>query len=294
MNLIKSANAKGILLMTLAMACLATADTFIKMSSSFLSPGQIGFYLVIGAIIVYAALIKVQRGKYWDRRALAPVMIYRYLAEVLTMGGIIMALSHAPLSTVGAISQASPILVAVGAVLFLGEKVSWRRWTSIAGGFLGVLLVLQPGAGDFNYAVLWSVMAVTASSVRDLLTRLTPPDMPTTSLTLFTMIAILPITIIWVLANGEPLIPTNTNWLYIIAMTGLGAIGYMMLTSSVRIGEISAVMPFRYSRMIFILLLSVAVFNERPGALVLIGAALIVGSGVFVIWREQQVKRGVR
>lgn len=289
--MIKSANAKGILLMMLAMACLASADTLIKMSTSFLSPGQTAFYLVIGAAIIYAGMIRSQGAPFWDRRVIAPILIFRYLAEVLTMGGIVLALAHAPLSTVGAISQASPILVAVGAVLFLNERVSWRRWASIAIGFLGVLLVLQPGPDGFNYAVLWSVMAVTASSVRDLLTRRAPPDMPTTTLTFYTMLAALPFTLVWVFANGEPLIPTGANWPIIIAMTSLGAVGYIMLTASVRIGELSVVMPFRYSRMIFILLLSIAVFNERPGALVLTGAALIVGSGVFMIWREQQVKR---
>ena len=93
------------------------------------------------------------------------------------------------------------------------------------------------------------------------------------------------------LASGESLIPPQTNWLIIVPMAVLGALGYLLLIASLRTAEVSAVMPFRYSRIIFLLILGVFVFDERPDALMISGAMLIILSGIYMMWREQKLKR---
>lgn len=288
MDLKQGANARGILLMVLSMAAMASADTLIKASASFLSPAQILFFLTSGSLILFALMAISRKDKLLDTRMFSKVLLYRYLAEVIGMIGVVMALAYVPLSAFGAISQAAPILVALGAVLFLGERMSWRRWCSMAVGFTGVLLVVQPGTGEFDYAVLWAVLAVVASSARDLLTRLTPPGISSASLAAYTMVAALPVAAGWVVFNGESLIPNQANWLVVMGMVGLGAFGYVLLISSIRVAEISVVMPFRYSRMLIILILGYVVFDERPGVLMITGAALIVFSGLYIIWREHK------
>lgn len=277
--------------MILSMGAFALADTLVKLSTSFLSPAQVLFFLLGGGLILFAAMAKMQGEKLIDRRALAPIFLLRYASEVIGMVGMILALTHAPLSTVGAITQATPILVAVGAVFFLGEKVSWRRWSAIIVGFAGVLLIVQPGAADFELTILWAVLALSALSIRDLTTRLLPSDMASTRLATYTMIAAVPFTIAWVLLNGESLFPPQVNWLIVIPMIGLGSLGYMLLIVSLRMAEVSVVMPFRYSRIIFMLVLGILVFNEQPDILMLVGATLIIASGVYMMWRERQVKR---
>ena len=156
-----------------------------------------------------------------------------------------------------------------------------------------MLLIIQPGGVAFDSAVLWAVLAMAALSIRDLTTRLIPSDIPSASLATFTMAAATPFTVAWVLFNGENLIPVNTNWFVVIPMVVIGAMGYMLLISSIRQAEVSVVMPFRYSRIIFLLVLGVLVFDEKPGALMLTGAVLIIASGSYMMWREHYVKKTV-
>ncbi len=287
----KEKNALGIILMIISMGAFAVADTLVKLSAVFLSPAQVMFFLMGGGLVLFGLLAVYQGENLLDRRALAPILLVRYLTEVAGMVGMVMALTYVPLSTVGAITQAAPLLVAVGAVLILREKVSWRRWSAIAVGFSGVLLIIQPGADGFDLPVLWAVLAMVALSARDLTTRMTPPDIASTSLATFTMIATLPFAIGWVMFNGESLIPAQTNWLIALPMISLGSIGYMLLIASVRMTEVSVVTPFRFSRIIYLLILGVVVFDERPSALMLVGAMLVIISGVYLMLREQRVKQ---
>ena len=284
-------NAKGIVLMLFSMASFALGDTFVKTSGSFLSPAQIMFFLISGGLILFA-LIAVAKGENLkEPRAFAPVLLLRYCTEMIGLLGMIMALTSVPLSIVGAVTQASPILVAVGAVIFLRETVSWRRWSSIAIGFCGVVLVIQPWGESLDYAVLWAVLALVGFSVRDLVTRLTPPDIASASLATFTMVAALPFTATWVLFTGEKFFPAEINWVIVGCMVILGSVGYLLLITSLRLGELSAIMPFRYSRIVFLLIFGVLFFGESPSLSMLLGSALVIVSGIYLMWREHVVKQ---
>jgi len=276
--------------MICSMAAFTIADALVKVSTSSLSPAQVMFYLMGGAVIIFTALTILQGHRLIDRRAFAPVFLLRYIAEVAGMTGMVMALANGPISTVGAVTQATPIVAALGAVLFLREKIGWRRWSSIVCGFIGVLLIVQPGAVRFEFAVLWAVLALVALSVRDVTTRMVPADIASTSLATYTVTAALPFIAGWVLFNGESFFPAHTNWIVVLPMVVLGSIGYMLLIASLRTAEVSVVMPFRYTRVVFLLGIGALVFGERPDALMLLGAALIVASGCYMMWRERIVK----
>jgi len=277
--------------MICSMVAFSLADTLVKVSTASLSPPQVMFYLMGGGIIIFSALTVIQGHRLIDRRAFAPVLLLRYIAEVAGMGGMVVAMASVPISTVGAVTQATPIVAAFGAVLFLREKIGWRRWSSIICGFLGVLLIVQPGAAEFDIAVLWAVLALFALSVRDVTTRLAPTDMASTSLATYTVTAALPFIAGWILFNGESFFPVHTNWFVVLPMMILGSTGYMLLTLSLRMAEVSVVMPFRYTRVVFLLGIGALVFGERPDALMLLGAALIVVSGCYMMWRERVVKQ---
>ena len=284
-------NAKGIVLMLFSMASFALGDTFVKTSGSFLSPAQIMFFLISGGLILFAVIAVAKGENLKEPRAFAPVLLLRYCTEMIGLLGMIMALTNVPLSIVGAVTQASPILVAVGAVIFLRETVSWRRWSSIAIGFCGVVLVIQPWGESLDYAVLWAVVALVGFSVRDLVTRLTPPDIASASLATFTMVAALPFTAIWVLFTGEKFFPAEINWIIVGCMVILGSVGYLLLITSLRLGELSAIMPFRYSRIVFLLIFGVLFFGESPSLSMLLGSALVIVSGIYLMWREHVVKQ---
>ena len=293
MLVVPKKNSKGIILMIISMASFAVGDTFVKISGTFLSPAQIMFFLIAGGLIIFAMIAKFKGENLLDSRAFSPVLLIRYLAEMIGLVAMIMGLTKIPLSVVGTVTQASPILVAAGAVLFFKENVSWRRWSSIVMGFIGVVLVIQPGSQNLDYAVIWAVVALVAFSIRDLVTRLTPPDIPSASIATFTMIAAFPFTAGWVFFGGEKFFPPEIDWVVVASMIILGSFGYLLLITSLRLGELSAIMPFRYSRIVFLLILGVLVFGERPTASMLVGAALILTSGVYIMWREKVVKSGL-
>jgi len=277
--------------MIASMACFAVADTLVKLSTASISPAQVLFFLISGALILFACMAKSQGDSLTDARAFSPILLLRYVAEIAGMAGMVMALANIPISTVGAITQATPMLATVGAVLFLHENVGWRRWASIIIGFIGVLLIVQPGAVAFDYNVLWALLALVALSVRDLTTRMTPADIPSTSLATYTMAAATPFTVVWVLFNGEVLFPAQINWFFIVPMILLASLGYSLLIASLRTAGVSVVMPYRYTRIIFLLALGVVVFKERPDIWMITGAVLIIASGTYMMWREQRAKQ---
>ena len=293
MLVVPKKNSKGIFLMIMSMASFAAGDTFVKISGDFLSPAQIMFFLIAGGLIIFAMIAKIKGENLLDSRAFSPVLLIRYLAEMIGLVAMIIGLTKIPLSVVGTVTQASPILVAAGAVFFFKEIVSWRRWSSIVIGFIGVVLVIQPGSQNLDYAVIWAVVALVAFSIRDLVTRLTPPDIPSASIATFTMIAAFPFTTAWVFFSDGKLFPPGIDWAVVSSMIILGSFGYLLLITSLRLGELSAIMPFRYSRIVFLLILGVLVFGERPTASMLVGAALILISGVYIMWREKVVKSGL-
>lgn len=274
-----------------SMGAFSLADALVKVSTGAMSIYQVMFLLLGGGFIVFGLMAIFQGDRLMDRRAFSPILLFRYIAEITGMIGMITALATVPISTVGAITQASPLVAAVGAVIFLKEKVGWRRWLTITIGFIGVLLIVQPGSANFDASVLWAILALVALSARDLNTRMVPADMPSASLATFTMAAILPIIVALILFNGQTLLPNNINWIVVLPMVLLGSLGYMLLIASLRMAAVSVVMPFRYTRIIFLMILGVFAFNEKPDALMLLGAALIIVSGVYIIWREQKVKQ---
>lgn len=282
---------KGIVLMTGGMACFAVADSFIKLTAGTMSPAHTTFLLMGGGLIVFTAIALLEGQKLWNKDAFNGVLMIRYVAEMVGAFGMVLALSTAPLSTVGAVAQAAPLLIVAGAALFLKEKVGWRRWAAIFVGFFGVLLIVQPGSGAFDPGLLWVVFSVFGFAARDLLTKLAPANIPSSSMSSYTMLAAMPFATAWCLISEGSVLPETANWGYVLGMIGFGSIGYMSLIASMRIAPMSIVAPFRYTRLIFLLFIGILIFGEQPNALMLIGAALVLGSGGYTMLRDRKLKQ---
>lgn len=280
-------NLPGILLMIASMAAFAVADALVKHTSNTMAPSQILLLLMAGGLLVFVALAVFQREKLLHRRALSPVMLLRYVAEVVGMIGMVNALATVDLSIVGAVSQGTPIFVTLCAVIFLSEKISWRRWTSIICGFLGVLIIVRPGGEAFDVTVLWTLVALVGMGVRDLTSAVIPKEIASSVIAAYTMIAAIPFAVAWTLASGLPIVSDNLDYMVVVPMVVLGSVGYLLIIASMRIAPISVVIPFRYSRVLFLLLLGVVFFGERPDMWTLIGASVVVCSGLYIWWREQ-------
>ncbi|MEO3417302.1 DMT family transporter [Roseovarius sp. CAU 1744] len=286
-------NIRGSALMVLAMAGFALEDTFIKFVSADLPVGQILFMMGIGGAVIFGAISVLKGDRFVSRDFLVTPVLLRNLGEMIAAFGYITALTLIPLSTVAAIIQATPLCVTLGAALFMGEQVGWRRWSAIVVGFFGVLLIIRPGLEGFQPASLFAVIGVAGLALRDLSTRVVPPSVSSMQLSGYAFATVILIGLALLVIDGGAVQPSATNWLQLGAMIFFSVVGYYAIVAAMRIGDVSAVTPFRYSRLVFSLILGIAIFGEQPDWLTYTGAALIIGSGLYSILRERRLARVV-
>ncbi len=282
-----SDNLRGAVLMALAMAGFALEDMFIKLLAEALPVGQILVFLGIGGALVFGGIAHRKGQQLLSPALLTPALLIRNLAELIGTLGFVLGFVLASLATASAILQAAPLFVTLGAVLFLGEKVGWRRWTAIGVGFFGVMLIVRPGMAGFEPASLFAVIGVIGLAGRDLATRVIPRSVSSYQISSWAFAMIIPAGIFLLLVMETPAVmPTLVQTTGLVAALGVGVLAYYALVASMRVGELSFVTPFRYTRMLFALIVAVLVFGERPDALTLLGAAIIVCAGLFTLWRE--------
>ena len=283
---------RGILLMVLSMAGFAVEDMCIKLAAADLPTGEILLILGVMGTGFFAALCRIQgRPGLWAQGALHPAVVVRNLGEVAGTAGFVLAITLAELTTATAVFQALPLAVTLGAALFLGETVGWRRWTAISVGFLGVLVVIRPGLDGFQPAALWSVLAVAALAMRDLATRKVPPRIHTLQLAGWGMVAVAVLGAAMLAVTGGAALPSPATCAVLGGAMTAGFLAYWGLTEAVRIADVSITTPFRYIRLVFALMIGWAVFGERPDLWTWIGAGLIVGSGLYTLARERRSRR---
>ncbi|MEM6371961.1 MAG: DMT family transporter [Pseudomonadota bacterium] len=283
-------NLRGAAIMVLAMLGFAFEDAVIKLLSGALPVGQILGFLGIGGAAVFAVVCRMRGQSLWHPGFLAPSVLLRNLGELVGTLGFVTALALIPLSTASAILQAAPLLVTLGAALFLGESVGWRRWAAILAGFVGVLLILRPGTDGFSWLTLFAVQGVVGLAVRDLATRRVSFAISSMQLSFLAFLTVIPAAAILLLLGGDTLVmPDLTQSALLSTAVLIGVVAYFAVTQAMRIGDIGFVTPFRYSRMVFALIIGVVLFSENPDALTLLGAAIIIASGMYTLWREQQV-----
>lgn len=279
--------------MVVSMALFALADLFVKLSTEFMPPSLLALWLLAGGALVFVGIVVLQGLPLFSRVAFHPTLLGRYVAEICGAVGMISAFARVDLSTVAAILQATPLVVTMSAALFLGETVGWRRWTAIAVGFFGVLLIIQPGGAAFEPAMLWAVLGMLGLSFRDFFTRISPPELPTSILSAYTLLAALPAMLIWSLIAEGTVIPKDPNWFFMAAMVIFGTGGYFAVTLAMRDGEMSAIAPFRYTRLLFAGGLGLIFLGERPDGLAYLGTALILASGLYSLWRERRLAKAL-
>ena len=184
-----------------------------------------------------------------------------------------------------AIFTSYPLLVAALSGPILREVVGWRRWSAIAVGFVGVLIILQPGGGVFDPAALVPLLSALLFAVYGLLTRyVARKDEALTSFFWTGVTGAVLITCVGVFA-WEPMHLRDWGWMAALCVSG--ALGHWLLIRCYEVAEASAVQPFAYFQLVFAALLGVTLFGETIRANVAIGAALIVAAGLFTLWRER-------
>ncbi|MGV3551926.1 DMT family transporter [Rhizobium sp.] len=284
-------NIKGALLMALAMASFNINDAMIKLVADDLTTGQIMFVrgLMTSVLILIVA---------WRMQALRPVstlldrwMLLRTAGEIAGAVTYVYALSKIPLPNAAAILQALPLAVTMGAALFFSEKVGWRRWLAIGIGFLGVLVIIRPGAEGFSSASLIVVGSVIGAATRDLATKKIDRTIPTLMISLVAALSITISGAVWIGATGVWK-PVSTHNFLIMAFGSVMLFGgYQTIVMAMRTGEISFIAPFRYTSLLWAIALGIVLIGEMPDAWMLIGSAIVVAAGLYAFYRETVTQR---
>jgi len=289
-----SDNLRGSLFMVLAMLGFAIEDAFFKAATGTgdVTAG-VGTMLfgIFGTsfFVLYALWIKEPLV---SRAYVQGPLLIRSAFEILGRLFFALSLAFAPLSTTSAILQAAPLVVTLGAALVLKEKVGLRRWVAMSIGFAGVLLILRPTPSGFDATAVFAILGMIGFAGRDLMTRASPPEVSATQLGILGFLMVFIAGVVITMFESAPISAPSVPALTMLMGTGLaGLVGYSALTKAMRTGEVSVVAPFRYSRLLIALVFAYLIFGERPDALTLIGATLIVGSGVYTLVRSGRKDR---
>jgi drug/metabolite transporter (DMT)-like permease len=280
-----SPNLRGAAFMTLSMAGFAVEDLFLKAAALRMPTGQVILTVGLIGMAVFALLARARGEALWPRAFATRTMALRSGFEVAGRLFYALAVVLAPLATVTAILQATPLVVVAGAAVLFGERVGAARWGAVLAGLAGVLIVLRPGLDAVGPEALLAVLGMAGFAARDLATRAAPPALSNRQLGLagFAMLALAG-AVLLALSGGARL-PDAGGAALLLGCAVFGLIGYNALTVAMRTGEVGFVTPFRYTRLLFGLLLAVLVLGERPDAATLVGAGLIVAAGVFTLTR---------
>ncbi len=283
-------NLPGILAMCVAMALFIVNDALVKVALVEMPTHQIIFVrgLIASALIAVAAVVTGAH-RHW-RALLHPLILIRTFLEGFVAYTYIAALGFLSVADTTAINMLSPLLITAIGALFLGEDVRWRRWAAIGMGFAGMLLVVRPGGGVFGVGALLALAATFAVAIRDVITRRLPPGVPTllvTASTIFTL-TILSGAVSLVL----PTVPVRGPILSGLAVAAvLVILGNFLIIVAFRDTDVSAVSPFRYTVIVWAVLAGYVVFGDLPQGLTWVGIGLIVGSGLYSIYRETVTAR---
>ena len=282
---IERENIVGSCLMILSMAAFAAEDSIIKALSEEMPVSQILFLIGIGGTFVFATI-----GLLLKREILVPEinslpMHARIIAEIFGRIFYSLALALTSLSSTTMILQATPLVVVAGASIFFNEKVGIVRWVAIGIGLVGVLMIVSPGEKEFNLPSLLAIFGMLGFALRDLASRATSPKLNIFTLGCHGFLSLAVAGIILKLISKQSFLTiSGETWLFLAAGVSLGVLGYGSLISAMRIGEVSAITPFRYTRLIFGLSIGYFIFNEHMGINAGIGCFLIVLSSIIVLY----------
>ena len=275
--------------MITSMAFFAVEDSLIKFVTSTIPIGQILIIFGLGGALIFLLVAHFKNEKIMLRDMLLLPMYVRALFEIIGRLFYVLAISLIPLSTATVIIQATPIVVVAGAAIIFGEKVGWRRWTAILLGLFGVIVIIQPTAESFSFLSVLALIGMIGFAGRDLASRAAPENLSVFILGLHGFIALAFSGLIYTIWDDANFVMIDIDTIgFMVGAVVFGVAAYSCLMKAMRTGEVSAVTPFRYTRLIFGVSLGVCFFNESLNYSTVLGTILIVISCLFILSRNKR------
>lgn len=284
MTLARRGNLAGIALMIAAMAAAATTDAVAKA----LSGAMVGAHIILAIGVMGTAVFATATVLRGDR-LLSPlifhrVIVLRNLGEILGSGSIVLALTLVPLTQVTVIVQTAPLLVTLGAVFVLKERASWRDWGLLMMGFLGVLIIVRPTGAAFTPILLLPLLSAFGQALRDLASRAAPAEVTIWQMATWGFAAFALAGAVLSLVVGAPApVLSGSDIVLLLALVPLAGAVMTLVINAMQSGDVAVVAPFRYSRLVFGIVLGIVFFGERLDGPTLLGALLIAGAGLLAL-----------
>lgn len=285
-RLLGTGNRRGIIFFLLAIVLFVVNEALCKLVYDTVPANQI---MAVRGLIATAVILGIahalgatrQIGAMFDRR-----VVMRSIVDLAGSYLYMIALFHMPIGNMMAINMASPLMMTAVVAVVLREPVGWRRWGAIVAGFLGVLLVVQPRAENFNAYSILAVGAVICIVMRDLVTRRIDATIPSLIIILTNvgMMAVVALA----LALIEGWIAMGWRETGFLALSALFIVaGYQLAVEAFRHAEVPVIVPLRYTGLLWALLLGYLLWGDVPDELATAGIGLIVASGLYVFHRER-------
>ena len=282
---------RAALFMTVSMAGFTLNDGMAKYVSETMNMGQVMLLRGIFATLFVAVLAWYHGALANLRLVLNPMVMIRVVCEAVATVAFLIALANLPIANVSAVLQALPLAVTMGAALIYGETVGWRRWLAIAVGFAGVAVIVRPGVEGFSVYSLVALLCVGFCTIRDLATKRIPENVPTLLVSTATAVAVTVCGVFIVQPMGGWTPPGTFELLVLAGAAALLIVGYQFIILAMRSGDISFVAPFRYTSLLFSIVLGFVVFGDIPDLPMMLGSGIIVASGLYMLYRERVVGR---
>ena len=262
-------------------------DIFIKLLSPGLPIGQILIAFGAGTAVMFWLMSKTTRQPVLHKRYLHRATMFRCISEMIGGLALVVALANSALSTVTAIMQTAPLILTIMAVLFLKEKIGISRILAILFGFLGVLIIIRPGVDGFDIYTVCALVGVIGLAGRDFSARLLPNNVSILGLSFYGALSVIIAGLLLMTLSGDWILPNQKEIFYCVAMAACGGVGLWCMSTSIRLVDVSAVSPYRYTRIIFGMVTGAIIFGEQIDTLTIFGTLIIVVAGLYGWSRER-------
>ena len=275
--------------MTLSSAGYVVNDALIKIAAEDLPLFEAIF--IRGMFVATLLFVLAhRRGQLTDiRRHLDRHVALRVTMEAIGTAFYLSALTRLPIAGLVAVIQIVPLIVTFIAARLLHEAVNLHRVLSVIIGFAGVLLVVRPGSDDFNPWFLAGLAVVVTIVVREIATKRISDELPTMVISICTALAIASMGLFGSVVEGWDS-PTAAQTVQLSAAALFLAVGYVASVITIRVGDLSFSAPFRYTVLVFALIIQIAVFQDVPDALTFVGTGIIAAAGLYAFSKEQRVR----
>ncbi|MBV9553677.1 MAG: DMT family transporter [Alphaproteobacteria bacterium] len=283
---------RGIFFMVMSTVLFAAVNAIVKWEVARYPVGEVAFYRALFAMVAVTAIILPRAGIAVFRTRRYFAHLQRGISQFGSMTCMFIAFSLMSLGSAVAIGFAAPLFTTLLSALVLKERVGPHRWSALAVGFVGVLIVTEPGAGSLQTGALFALAnALLISSVAVAIRRMSLTE-STETLTLYQMIVITVCTLFLLPFGFRPPRWTDTGML---ALAGIGnGVAQYWWTRALTLAPPSAVVPFNYLSLVWATMLGFAIWHDVPTPHLLIGAAVVVASGLYLLWRETLHRRRAR